>query len=105
MPDTYKRLYQGQVPSGVTLLYTVPSGATAIVKSIRAVNTTASGVTIKFWNGGTTNANVILPAITIDAGGFADFDGTITMAASDTIYGQAGSSTSITVSIYGLEIT
>lgn len=105
MADTYKRLYQGAVPSGATTLYTVPSGTTAIVKSIRAVNTTASGVTIKFWNGGTDDSNVILPATTIDAGGFAEFDGTMTMAAADTLAGQAGSSSSITVSIYGLEIT
>jgi hypothetical protein len=105
MAETYKKLDQRAVPNTATTVYTVPSSTQAIVKSIRAVNTSASSATIKIWQGGTADANVILPATTIDAGGFAEWEGTMTMAAADYIAAQASAATSITMTINGLEIT
>lgn len=105
MADTYKVLYQGQLSTASGTVYTVPSGAQAIVKSMRIVNTSASNTTVKLWQGGSGDSNVILPATTVDAGGFAEFEGTLTMAASTTLVAQAGAATSITLTIYGLEIT
>lgn len=107
MAETYKKLDQRAVPNTATTVYTVPSSPStqAIVKSIRAVNTSASSATIKIWQGGTADANVILPATTIDAGGFAEWEGTMTMAAADYIAAQASAATSITMTINGLEIT
>lgn len=105
MADTYKVLYQGQLSTASGTVYTVPSGAQTIVKSMRIVNTSASSTTVKLWQGGSADSNVILPATTVDAGGFAEFEGTLTMAASTTLAAQAGANTAITVTIYGLEIT
>lgn len=105
MADTYKVLYQGQLSTASGTVYTVPSGAQAIVKSMRIVNTSASAATIKLWQGGSADSNVILPATSIDAGGFAEFEGTLTMAASTTLVAQAGAATAITLTVYGLEIT
>jgi hypothetical protein len=106
MADTYKKLYQGTLSTASGVAYTVPSGTQAIVKSMRIVNYHATtATTIKLWQGGSADSNVILPATTVDAGGFAEFDGTLTMAAADTIVAQAGAATSITLTIYGLELT
>ena len=106
MADTYKKLYQGTVSTASGVAYTVPSGAQTIVKSMRIVNYHAStATTIKLWQGGSDNSNIILPPTTVDAGGFADFDGTLTMAAADTIVAQAGAASSIAVTIYGLELS
>lgn len=105
MPDTYKVLYQGQLSTASGVIYTVPSGTQAIVKTMRIVNTSASSATIKLWQGGSADSNVILPSTSIDAGGFAEFEGTITMAASTTLVAQAGAATSITLTVYGLEVS
>jgi hypothetical protein len=106
MADTYKKLYQGTLSTASGVAYTVPSGTQTIIKSMRIVNYHAStSTTIKLWQGGSANSNVILPATTIDFGGFAEFNGTITMAAADTIAAQAGANSSITLTIYGLELT
>lgn len=107
MADTYKRLYQGVAGTTAAAAYTVPGSTSAIVKSMRIVNYSGAAATIKLWHGtgGAADANVILPEVSVDAGGFAEFDGTLTMAAADIIYAQAGTVTSITLTIYGLEIT
>ena len=105
MPESYKRIYQGQLTTSATAVYTVPSATDTIIKSIRIANTTANSTTVKLWNGGSGDANVILPAVTIDAGGFAEFDGTLTMNAADTLHAQAGANSTLTMSVYGVEIT
>lgn len=105
MADSYKRIYQGQLAASSGVVYTVPSGTQAIIKSIRVVNTSATATTVKLWNGGSADSNVILPPTSIDAGGFAEFDGTLTLAAADTIAAQAGAATSLTMTIHGLEVS
>lgn len=105
MADSYKRIYQGQLATASGVVYTVPSGTQAIIKSIRVVNTSATATTVKLWNGGSADSNVILPPTSIDAGGFAEFDGTLTLAAADTIAAQAGAATSLTMTIHGLEVS
>lgn len=105
MTDTYKKLYQGQPGTSATTLYTVPAATQAIVKHIRIVNNDTSARTIKLWHDGTADANVILPATPVRAGGWAEFDGTITLEASDSFSGQASVASTVTVTIYGLEIS
>ena len=105
MPETYKKLYQGQLGSSAGTLYTVPSSTQTIVKSIRVVNTDSSARTAKLWHDGTADANVILPACSISAGGWGEFDGVITLEAADTLSGQASVASKVTVTIYGLEIS
>lgn len=71
--DEFKVLAQGQLPSSIGTIYTVPASTMAIVKSIHLSNPTGSAVTAKLAVNGTANSNVILPAISIVAGGFAVF--------------------------------
>ena len=46
----------------------------------------------------------IIPEATLPAGGWAEFDGTITMDAADVLGGDAEQNTEITITIYGDEI-
>ena len=59
-----------------------------------------------FHTTGTTysEATTIIPAATLPAGGWAEFNGTITMDAADIIGGDAEQASEITITIYGDEI-
>lgn len=105
MPESYKRIYQGQLATPATPVYTVPAGTNTIIKSIRAVNSSTSATSITLWQGGTSNANLILPTTSIEAGGWAEFNGTITLAAADTLAAQAGAMASITLTVHGVEVS
>ena len=106
MPDTYKKLNQVQPGTSAGTIYTVPSATQTIVKHIRIVNNDTTARTVKLWHDGTADLNVILPTTSIRAGGWAEFDGTITMDAADTLAAQSSSTTSkVTITIYGLEIS
>jgi hypothetical protein len=69
--DAFKVLAQGQLPSSVGTLYTVPASTEAIVKTIHLANMTGGTVTARLNVKGTADANAILPPISILAGGFA----------------------------------
>lgn len=106
MPDAFKKLYQGRPGDTATTLYTVAVSTSAIVKNIVIVNpATGSNYTMKLWHDGTADTNLILPAVTVMSGGWGNFDGVILMEASDTMSGQASVSGSLTVTIYGDEVT
>ena len=105
MAETYKKLAQGQLPSSTGTLYTVPSSTSTLVGHIRLVNNTGSNRTVKLYHDGTADAQAILPTLTIEAGGGAEFSGGIVMETADTMSGVADAATSITYTIYGMEIT
>ena len=105
MAETYKKLAQGQLANSTGTLYTVPANTSALIGHIRLVNNTGASHTAKLYHDGTTDAQAILPTLTIEAGGWAEFSGGIVMEASDTMSGVADAATSITYSIYGMEIT
>ena len=71
--DAFKVLAQGQLPSAIATLYTVPGSTAAIVKTIHLVNTTGGTVTAELAVKGTAAANQILPPISSLAGGFATY--------------------------------
>src|ERR1035437_4372325 len=73
--QVFKRLYQGQPGNTATTLYTAPAATQALIKSIVVANTTAGAQTLTLFQAGTTAANSIAPAISIDAGGMAVYDG------------------------------
>lgn len=74
--DAFKVLAQGQIPSSVGTLYTVPGSTSAIIKSVRLANATGSPVTgIKFYVGGTAAANQITGTFDIPANGTASLAG------------------------------
>lgn len=72
--ETFKRLYQGQPANTATTLYTAPASTQTLIKTVIVANPTASDRTIKFWIAGSADANNIMPAITVVAGGFAVYD-------------------------------
>jgi hypothetical protein len=111
MAEAYKRLAQGYFPAtgGTRKLYDVPSSTEAIIKTINISNNTATAreVTLYHTDNGDTadNEQVILPGVSVAAGGFAAFEGTICMAALTEIHGWAAIGGEITFTIWGLEIS
>ena len=73
--DAFKVLAQGQLPSSIGTLYTVPAATQALVQHVALVNTTGATVTAELAVNGTAAANEILPSVGILAGGFAVYSG------------------------------
>jgi hypothetical protein len=69
--DAFKVLAQGQLPNAAGTLYTAPASTSAIIKGIHLVNGTAGTVTAQLSINGTAATNVILPPISLLAGGYA----------------------------------
>jgi len=105
MAEAWKKLAQGQLPSTVGTIYTVPASTETIIKHIVLSNPTGSDRTAALWHDGTTDAFNILPPTTIVAGTWAEFDGVLTLEAGDTIAGDSDAATAVTFTIYGLEIS
>lgn len=105
MPETWKRLAQTQPGTGAATVYTVPGSTMAIVKHIRAVNTGSAVANLKLFNGGTANVNVILPPTEIPVDQMLEMDVTLTLNVADTLAALATVATTISLSIYGVEIT
>ena len=105
--DNFKLLHQSQITTTAGALYTVPADHEAIVKNIMVVNndTSTQWFTLFHTTGTTyTVATTIIPAATLPAGGWAQFDGTITMDAADIIGGDVETGSKVTITIYGDEI-
>ena len=111
MAEAFKRLMQGYLPAtgGTRKLYDVPSSTEAIIKAINISNNTATAreVTLYHTDNGDTadNEQVILPGVSIGAGGFAEWEGTLTMAALTEIHGWAAAGDVITITIWGIELS
>ena len=114
MAETFKHLAQGKVvyqgDATAQTLHTSPAGTTTIVGHIRIVNNHSAALTFTLSHGGLStvdNAFIILPALSIEAGGWAEFTGSIIMDAADVLYGlcNGDSSTVMSYNIYGLEVT
>ena len=109
MAETFKHLAQGQVVhTGVAAdqeLYEAPAGTTAIIGHIRLANTNAATRTVQLYQNGIAATNVILPTLSIEGGGWAEFTGSIILDAGNILYGVANAGTSVTYNIYGLEVT
>jgi hypothetical protein len=106
--DNFKILAQVQPGTSNTTIYgAVPADHETIIKGINMVNNHSSAVTIALYiatSDAVAEANIILPAVSMAAGSFAVYEGTITMDAGDYLNGIAGSATEITVTVYGDEI-
>jgi hypothetical protein len=107
--DNFKILAQVQPGTSATTIYgAVPANHETIIKGINIVNNHSSAVTINLFiaDGATTatEATTILPPVSMAAGSFAIFEGTITMEVGDYLRGIAGSATEITVTVFGDEI-
>ena len=116
MAETFKHLAQGiMVHTGNAAaqeLNEAPAGTTTIIGHIRLANNSSASRTARLTHGGIRGSGdvgkefVILPDLTIESGGWAEFTGSIILDAGDKLYGISNSeSTSVTYNIYGLEVT
>ena len=105
MTDTYKVLSQSQLPNAAAAQYTVPGATQAIVRSIVLVNTSGSPVTVSLFVNGAAASNKILDSYSIPANTRVELNGIITLAATNTIQGVAGTAAVVTMSVFGLEIS
>ena len=111
MAEVFKRLAQGYFPAtgGTRKLYDVPSSTAAIIQSINSSNHTATARECTLYhtdNGDTAdNEQVSLPGVSVVAGGFAEGEGTMTMAATTEIHGWAAAGGEVTFTIWGIEIS
>jgi hypothetical protein len=106
MAEAYMKLYQGQPGVAAGVVYTVPAATNAVIKHIRAVNTsTATAVTIGLFDGGSTADKRILPDVVLQPGEWLEWDGLITMPTGATLQAIASVATTVTLTIYGLQLT
>ena len=105
--DNFKLLHQSQLSTTAGALYTVPANHETIVKNITVVNndTEALWFTL-FHTTGTTysEATPIIPEATIAAGGWAEWEGSMTMDASDVLGGDGVQGSELTITVWGDEI-
>lgn len=91
-------LYQGQAAASAAAVYT--AGQRVRITQLRAVNNDSSARTLKLWHGGTDDTNVILPAVSIDAGGVLEGGG-IVLEQGQALYAQASAASQVTLTVYG----
>lgn len=103
MADTLSRLAgPANAASGTSTMFTGTTAHTYTIKRIRLVNTTAAAITVKVGVGGVADANLIMPAISIDAGGFMDSNDFLVLSGTETLQINT-SATGITYTISGLD--
>lgn len=89
--------------SGTSTLITVPASHVYTVKKIKVVNTDAvNSKTFQLFINGSAAANAETPVFTVDAGGYAESDEFLILAATDTLQ-ITTSATGLTVSVFGLD--
>ena len=110
MTDTPKKIFGALLTStNVTTLYTAPAGTSGLIKSITVTNVTESPAgaasTIKIWQDGSSDSNVILPKSTLSEQELAVFNGVIVIEATGTIKAQASAGNVIAITGWGVEIS
>ena len=105
--DNFKLLHQSQLSTTAGALYTVPANHETIIKNITVVNndTEALWFTL-FHTTGTTysEATTIIPKATIAAGGWAEWEGSMTLDADDILGGDGEQASELTITVWGDEI-
>lgn len=106
MAYTPTRLYRGTPGTTDTLLATVTSGKTWIVKDILVTNTTGTAATITIGFDASTAlaaSNHVISGVTIEANEVVQFTMAQVLTASMTIRGLQGTASSLNVLISGAE--
>lgn len=105
MADTYKTLYQGQLPASVATLATVGAGKAWIIKRYTVVNNDSSDRTFGLYKNGTAATNRITPsAVSVPAGGMVSEDMTDAWGDGDTLRGDASVASQLTLTVSGDEV-
>lgn len=100
------RFYSGQPGTTDTLLATVTTGKSWIVKQVILTNTDAAAkrVTIGFpASTALAAANHVVSDVTLNGKGLVILDMSVPLAAGETIHGLQETATAITVNIVGVE--
>ena len=110
MAETYKKLAHALADATTEDVYTVPANTSTIVKHIRLTNVdTSNSCHVKLYhrdNGDSSDTSTqILSQATIEAGGWAEFEGTIIMEAADILTLVVQAANDINFAVYGLELT
>lgn len=108
MADDYVKLAQGQLPTTVGTLYTVPADG-VIIRNITLTNPSGGAATAKLHDVDSGDSagddNVILAEKTMQDGETTVSTGPFTNSTSgDLIQGVSDTATAITYTIYGVEI-
>lgn len=110
MPTTYKVL--GQAAPATTSnanLYTVPSATSAVVSTLVIANTTASAATCRVFvrvaGAAAAASNSIAYDLSIAANSHVAFTEGFTLAATDVVTVQTGTSNALTFTLFGSEIS
>jgi len=110
MAETFKELAQRQVPVTTPASVYAPAAATtAIIKGMKITNPSGAAATVRLYHhnsgGAASDATTILPAVSIPAGGWAEFDGVMVMDALDDLKCVSDTNNVLTITVYGMEIT
>lgn len=103
MADTFKKLDQRQLPAAAATLYTVPAGKSAIVRTIRVVNTDTVSRWFTLYQSGNGAANQIIGRTVIGPQETFIDTGPLCLAAADTLQGVAEVAGVLTCTIGGVE--
>jgi len=101
MTDTYQKLYQGQLTTGATTLYSAITASGTILKHISVINVTSGVVQFQLFRDGIASTNAITPYWPVSASGAYEWDGTMALGNGDTLNGLASAVSAITVTIDG----
>ena len=102
MAEAFVKIAQGYLPvvgdgsASAIKLYDVPGGTEAIIKSINLTNSTGTAREATLYS--TANVSIV-------AGGFAEWEGTMCMATTTELHGFAAAGSAITYTIWGVLIT
>lgn len=91
--------------SGAQTYYTVPAGATAIVRHIHIVNTSGTAATATLSIGADAAGTRLLSGRSIPANSEYDLGIFLVLAAGETLRGLAGTTNVLTLTVNGVEVT
>lgn len=98
-----KRCYKGQPGVADAVGYTAPAGGTA-VRSIRVVNTDVVPRWIRIGTEGTSDADLLMPQVSIDAGGLLTENDLEPLEAGQTLHLRAEVAGKLTTHVGGYEM-
>jgi hypothetical protein len=103
MPNILSRIFgPANLASGTSTPFTGTTGHTYTLRNIRVVNGSAAAILFKLGIGGVLDANLIIPQISIPAGGILNHDCFIVMAGTETLQANTGG-TGLTLTVSGLD--
>lgn len=106
MADTAKRLSgPTSLTASAVTQYTVPGSTTAIIRNIHAFNGNASARTLTVSIGTDAAATRIFDALSIPGNSGVDWSGFMVLSAAEIIQALASNTTSVVLTISGVEVT